>query len=82
MDSADVLSSVGLSKHQTNEQTTRHLLRFALATESICTGALIFLSQNFFFFFATKESKIGAGAEVIGLVLDCKTITQLTLDAR
>ena len=34
------------------------------------------------FFFATKESKIGAGAEVIGLVLDCKTITQLTLDAR
>ena len=35
-----------------------------------------------FFFFASKESKIGAGAEVIGLVLDCKTITQLTLDAR
>ena len=34
------------------------------------------------FFFAAKESKIGAGAEVIGLVLDCKTITQLTLDAR
>ena len=37
---------------------------------------------SLFFFFATKESKIGAGAEVIGLVLDCKTITQLTLDAR
>ena len=34
------------------------------------------------FFFAAKESKIGAGAVVIGLVLDCKTITQLTLDAR
>ena len=37
---------------------------------------------SLFFFFASKESKIGAGAEVIGLVLDCKTITQLTLDAR
>ena len=40
------------------------------------TGSLSLL------FFDTKESKIGAGAEVIGLVLDCKTITQLTLDAR